>query len=302
MPIDVSDVRSSPSDQIAHAAKAIGKSRDRRAVFKVIYHGKKKIKTVQEIHEIAGLSRKRVLEEGKKLVKNHIVRQTKKAADTAYEKDAFYDQNKGRILSLAGDPKKLARFATKVTPKPIGPSIVTIRIPRQRVQAKLITIDDIESFSKVRQYRSEADKQIPLREADFKDGIRRIVNERGTFKDWGGERNDLLTTRLRLGGKRRAAAFAFKGRGMRGKLTPAGMGKNADQIQRLFGSPADVYIVQYWGQVAESVLEQMGEFAKAKSAVQGREVYYGIIDGQDTNRILKAYSGYFKLGAQRSKR
>ena len=135
---------------------------------------------------------------------------------------------------------------------------------------------------------------MPMLESVFKEGIKRILNETGRFKDWGGERNDLLTTRLRLKGKRRATAFAFKGRGRRGKLTPAAMGKNGDQIQRLFSSPAEMFLVQYWDQIDESVIEQMGEFAKAKSAAEGKTIYYGVIDGQDSNRILKAYPQAFR--------
>jgi hypothetical protein len=72
------------------------------------------------------------------------------------------------------------------------------------------------------------------------------------------------------------------------------MGKNGDQIQRLFKTPASVFIVQYWGQVSESVIEQMSEFAKAKSAVEGSIIYYGIIDGDDSNRLLKAYPKAFQ--------
>ena len=71
------------------------------------------------------------------------------------------------------------------------------------------------------------------------------------------------------------------------------MGKNGDQIQRLFKTAASVFMVQYWGQVAESVTEQMEEFAKAKSAVEGTVVYFGIIDGDDSNRLLKAYPKAF---------
>ncbi|MBI4258804.1 MAG: hypothetical protein HY619_07600 [Thaumarchaeota archaeon] len=292
MPIAVSDSRSSPADQIAHAVKILGRAEQRTVVFEAIYRGKQRIKTVAEIHRATGLSRKRVLEEARKLVKNLLVSQTKKDGDTSYEKDSFYDAQKAKILSLAKDPKKLARFPTKVTPRPVGSPHVLIRIPRQRVCAQFITIDDVESFSKVRKQHGTS-APIPMLEAKFKEGIKRILRERGHFKDWGGERNDLLTTRLRLKGKRKAAAFAFKGRGRRGKLTPAKMGKNGDQIQRLFRSPADVFLVQYWDQIDESVIEQMGEFAKAKSVGDSKEIFYGVIDGQDSIRIIKAYPDAF---------
>ena len=68
------------------------------------------------------------------------------------------------------------------------------------------------------------------------------------------ERNDFLTDKLKLGGSRRLAAFALKGPGMTGVLTPAKMGKNGDQIQRLARSPAHVLIVQFHGQIGEGTV------------------------------------------------
>ena len=56
----------------------------------------------------------------------------------------------------------------------------------------------------------------------------------------------LSSTRLRIEGERRAAAFAFKGPGKTGRLTPRKMGKNGDQIQRLSKCPAEVFLIQYW--------------------------------------------------------
>ena len=156
----------------------------------------------------------------------------------------------------------------------------------------MITVDEIDTFRKVRHVKANTHPN-PMPEARFKRGIQRILGERGRFKDWGGERNDLLTTRLVLKGKRRAAAFAFKGPGLRGILTPGRMGKNGDQIHRLFNSAAEVFLVQYWNQIAESVLEQMEEFAKAKSVSDGKEIFFGVIDGQDSNRIITAYPKSF---------
>ena len=109
----------------------------------------------------------------------------------------------------------------------------------------------------------------------------------------GAVKNDLFTNKVRLHGARVAAAFALKGKATQGPLTPKKMGKNGDQIQRLFKSPATVFLVQYWGQVDQSVTEQMEEFAKAKSAVEGTEIYFAVIDGDDSNRLLKAYPRAF---------
>lgn len=290
----VSDVRSNPNDQIDHAARVIGRSKDRAAVFKAICRGKKSIKTVKEIRRETNLSQIRVLQEGRKLSVHHIVHQTKVEGQTAYKKDDFYSANKKKILAYAKDPKKLASMPTKTRPHSSGSGAwVAIRVPRRRINAKQITIDDIESFSKIRKIKNVDAQPTPMLESKFKEGIKRILHERGQFKDWGGERNDLLTTRLQIAGKRRATAFAFKGRGRRGKLTPASMGKNGDQIQRLFHSPAEVFLVQYWNQIEDSVIEQMADSAKLKSVMGDNAIYFGVIDGDDSNRIIKAYPKAF---------
>jgi hypothetical protein len=72
------------------------------------------------------------------------------------------------------------------------------------------------------------------------------------------------------------------------------MGKRGDQIQRLFRSPAVVYLIQYWGQIDESIAEQMERIAIAKSVAEGKRIYWGTIDGEDTKRLMTAYSRYFK--------
>ena len=80
-----------------------------------------------------------------------------------------------------------------------------------------------------------------ISEKAFKNGIMKLIGETGNFQDWGGEPNDLYTSKLRHKGKRRAIAFAFKGPGTAGVLTPKKLGKNGDQIQRLFLSPAEIF-------------------------------------------------------------
>jgi hypothetical protein len=294
MPLSVSDERSSPSDQIAHAVQVLGHSRQRLAIFKAIYRGKKRIKTVNEIATATGLDRIRVLQEGRLLADNQIVKQVRAAGITAYEKDPFYKAQKKKILRLTQDPVAFASLPTKTRPQTVWPKSVIIRIPGPRIQARYITIDDIDSFGRVARIRVEPGEYTAMAESRFKNGIAKILGEGGKFKDWGGERNDLYTNKVRISGRRLPAAFAFKGIGTRGILTPRLMGKNGDQIQRLFKTAACVFIVQYWGQVGESVVEQMAEFAKAKSATEGSLVFYGVIDGGDSNRLLKAYPLAFR--------
>jgi hypothetical protein len=44
-----------------------------------------------------------------------------------------------------------------------------------------------------------------------------------------------------------------------------------DQIQRLAKCPADVFIVQYWGQIDDAVLDQLENFAKLKSYLKTKQ-------------------------------
>ena len=290
MPISVSDVRSNPQDQIAHAARVIGRSEHCRGVFSAIYKGKKKMKTVSEIVKMTSLPRIRVLQEARKLCNNHIVRKTKIDKELAYEKDPFYTQNKNRILGLAGNKKALERFPTKINPR-ITEVMIPIYLPKKMANAKQITIDEIDSFAKVKRV-APSQNSLPIGERKIKEGLQKILGEQGNFQDWGGESDDLFSTRLLMGGERKNGAFGLKGKGTTGILTPKKMGKRGDQIQRLFRAPADVFLVQYWSQIDESIIEQMKYFAIAKSVIEGRNIYYGVIDGQDTLRILLAYPEY----------
>jgi len=129
----------------------------------------------------------------------------------------------------------------------------------------------------------------------IKRGFQKITGEPGKSTDWGGERSDLFTTRMWIGGRRRHTAIAFKGKGLKIKrLTPRHMGKNGDQIQSLFTTPAEVFLLQYWRQIDQTVIEQMEVFAKVKSLSDGRKVYFGIIDGDDSARLIQAYPKFFR--------
>jgi len=301
MPVSVSDARSNANEQIDHVVEKLGRAAQRIAVFKAIYRGKAKAKTVAEIAAATGLSRIRVLQEGGRLAANLIVAPTRKNGDTAYEKDTFIAAQRSKIFALVKDPKKRAKFPTKRRPQASGGAVIHLSLPRKQVQVVALTIDDIDSFAKVRKVDSD-DQAGDVYEAKIKGGVKAILGDAGKFTDWGGEKSDLFSTRLRIGGKRYATAFAFKGRGTKGILTPAKLGKNGDQIQRLFRSEAQVFVVQYGGQVDESVREQMQMAATAKSFATEQKVYYMVIDGQDTSRLMRAYPKAFSSRRSRKRK
>jgi hypothetical protein len=294
MPNQVSDARSNKEEQIVYAAEAIGKSRDRAAVFEAICFGKARTKSVSEIVERTTLSRKRVLEEGRKLVNKQVVDQTTKNAETAYVKDAFLAAHRGQVLRLATNRKAREAVPTKRTrSRTTGKVVIKQTVPAKWVRIRRITIDDIDSFSRVQSVATVATRS-PMSEQKFKRGLQGIVGDKGRFVDWGGEKSDLWTTRLKIRGVRRTAALALKGPGLKQKLTPARMGRNGDQIQRLFTSSADVFIVQHWREIDESVVVQLETFAQVKSLATGTETLFGIIDGEDSARLVVAYPKEFK--------
>lgn len=89
MTLAVTDVRGTAQHQIAEAAKALGRSPQRRAVFAEMHSGKKRTKTASEIAKATRLPRKRVLEEAVKLAHKQIVTQTKRDGEIAYQRDNF---------------------------------------------------------------------------------------------------------------------------------------------------------------------------------------------------------------------
>lgn len=294
----VTDIRSNLNEQIEYAAKFIGKREShKRTVFDAVYYGQQQIKTAAEIAKSTGLSLKRVLDAGKKLNGRHIINTVKvKGKGTGYSKDSAYAQLKRKIQDFADHPQKLKKLPTKRKPSVnVAVRVAGRAVPNRFFRAKLITVDDLEQFAKVRKIRRAATLPIAMPEAKFKKGVQRILGETGKFQDWGGEGNDLHTTRVRFGGKRVAAVFAFKGPGKKGVLTPARMGRNGDQIARLFKSSATVYALQYWYQVAESVYDEMHTWATFRSGSGvGEKVYYLVIDGVDSARIIKANPKAFK--------
>lgn len=294
MALPVSDVRSNAREQIAHAVEVLGRSKARIAVFTAIYRGKKKIKSVNDIAASTRLSRMRVLQEGLRLASNEIVEQLRFAGSVAYEKYRFYSTNKAKILSLVRSRQALTRFRSKSRQPAATVQLVKVKLKVTPPRTRQVTVDDIDNFEKIRQVEVLVGTYKRIPEKVFKRGIARTLKETGHFEDWGGESNDLYTTRVHLEGRRVPAAFAFKGPGTTGILTPGKMGKHGNQIQRLFRIPAEVYMVQYWGQVSEDVIEQLHAFAVAKAATGGERICYGVINGDDSTRLALAYPKAFK--------
>lgn len=283
-PIPVTDLLSNWNDQITTAARIVRRSKDRQAVFEAIYRGNKQLKTVHEVMKITGLSQVRVLQEGAKLDGLLVIK-----VPNGYRKKKEFSTRYKQILSLARNKERLDRVPTKTSPK--GTRTVTVTFPRRGQDARFISVDDIDSFKDVRNVTANSAK--PMKEEKLKKAFQNIIGEAGSFKDWGGERSDLFSTRLRIHGHRVPAAVAFKGKATKGKLVPGKMGKNGDQINRLFTEPAEVFLVVYPGPIDSSIISQMRAFAIG-TALSGKRVSYGVVDGADIGRLQVAYPNFFK--------
>lgn len=293
---NVADIKGNANDHFVYAAGKVGRSKLKRQVFHAVYFGKQRIKTVAEIANKTGLSRKDVLDAAKKLETAKLILQTKHKGDTAYTKDDAYKGVWQKVLKYAGNKEKINKIPTKVNPAGGKQKTITIRFPANRARIEQITINDIASFSKVKKIKTVKPSLAKIPEAKFKKGILKILNETTKpSKDWGGEKNDIYTTKLKIGDKRFHAAFALKGPGKNvSKLMPKHMGKNGDQISRLHRSSAQVFIVQYWKEIDQTVPDLMEQLALAKSYSENRCIYFGIIEGDDSSRLIQAYPKAFK--------
>src|ERR1700674_1607833 len=261
---NVSDSSSHRREQIANFAEILRNSPARQKIFKAVYRGKQRSKTIGEIARATGYSAKRVAEiagpiaRGEKLFEQGRARHDGRMT-TVYKKIDFVVTNRSKILDLALHKNKLAAFHTKSNPK-INVHFnkdqkITVRVPF-RIRSESIRVEDIKEFSKTGRIKATSHmRPARLPEKKMKQGILQLLGETKTPKDWGGENNDIFTDRITLFGKKRRAAFALKGPAKKGALVPKMMGKNGDQIQRLFDLPATVFIGQFEGEVKESIFK-----------------------------------------------
>ena len=306
MAISVSDHASNSNEQLVHAAEVLASSTGLRRIFKAIYSGRKETKTAGEVSNLTGDTQKIVLTHGLRLARLQLVEQTTIDGRVAYSKVPHYAANRDRIMRLAERPESISKVPTKrntgtVTARE-SPIKVKLTILPQAHRAARLSIDEVDSFAAVRPVKSRTAVASGYSEDDIKRGFAGVMEEFGTFKDWGGEVNDLFTSHAVLHGRRVAAAMAFKGPGVKGKLTPGKMGANGDQLQRLFSATADLFVVQYVGEIAQSVHEQVHQLAVAKSALTGAEVWYCVVDGSDTQRLADAYPTEFLASTSRAEK
>jgi hypothetical protein len=163
--------------------------------------------------------------------------------------------------------------------------------------------EDIDEFNRIKGLSNPTDDEwLPvmeqLSEADVKEKLAEVLEVKPASKDWGGETSDLAAT-VHLAGDPARASFLLKGPANFAPMTPAMLGKNADQIQRLATTPSQLLIVQHCHQIGDAVWDTLRAFAVAPHHPRR----YCVIDGQETYKILsrrtESYSAVAGANARR---
>lgn len=285
-------------ESIQTIANELATSDRKYKVFEAVYSGGNKPKTAATIAGRTGLSEVAVLQLATPMAHKQYFEQVKPDNRIAFKKYRHINAVKHRILRLAKNSKQLEKHVSARTPRQTIMVQVNSR-KRHEISVKEIFIDDVEEFKRVRNLHAAtlprlSPKRLP--EKVFKYGVASILGNQGKFQDWGGEKNDLYSSHITIGGRRKSTAFAFKGPATSPPLTPRKLGANADQIQRLFSSSADAFFVQFEGRVEESVKEQMLAHAIRNSHESGREILYGVIALEDSHRLRAKYTSHFSAG------
>lgn len=159
-----------------------------------------------------------------------------------------------------------------------------------------VHIDDIKSFQETKNVDFESvssflgeNGYLDISESTVQNALEKILCEKFHKKDWGGEYNDLYTSNVLLEESRRATAFLLKGNGLKVRtMEIKHCGKNGDQLIRLFESPAELFIIQFVGNISEAIVKDVEGKVELLRA-RGKEAYCCIINGTDTARLLYAY-------------
>lgn len=152
-----------------------------------------------------------------------------------------------------------------------------------------VHVDMIDNFAKSADEEFPTSRQLEalrsIPEDKIKHAFGELLNDDAVPKDWAGETSDFFTTHLRIGGVRVSTAFAFKGPAKFHPMSISDLGKNGDQLVRLFGEPAELLVLQHCHYVKTAVRNMMRAFANQI----GSRRRYCIIDGCETLRVLRAY-------------
>lgn len=149
-------------------------------------------------------------------------------------------------------------------------------------------IDSFAGISEVPETTVASLCPLDLPESEVKRRICEILGNPFAQKDWGGETCDIFCN-IQFRRRSVPAAFVLKGKSYANRpLRISDLGKNGDQLIRVFSLPAEVFVVQSNGPIDGAVFCQM-QAQVAEKLMTNQPVYYLAMDGVQTARLLKAY-------------
>jgi hypothetical protein len=148
--------------------------------------------------------------------------------------------------------------------------------------------------------KTEFERMRHVPEQAVKELICRLLGEYSVPSDWGGEESDVLSANLLIDGSRYTGAFLLKGPARFHPMRPTDLGKNGDQLYRLFNIPAQVYVVQHCHSIGAAVRKQAEAFALSRSFVAPCRLVF--IDGLTTARLLRAHGEWPTKFAPRTRK
>ncbi|MCO5099094.1 MAG: hypothetical protein M9884_16755 [Rhodocyclaceae bacterium] len=197
--------------------------------------------------------------------------------------------------------------AVRAVPYVIG-DLVTSQSPISLPFASSLELQpgDIAQFTGIDLHwmpsKSEFAHLAEVSESKVKGLICDLLGEHEIPSDWGGEESDLFSAQLLVDGTRKTGAFLLKGPAKFHSMTPHDLGKNGDQLYRLFNIPANIYIVQHCHNIGPAVRKTIEAFALHRSFTA--PCRYVIMDGLTTARLLRAHGQWpaAKVSKARAKR
>jgi len=162
-----------------------------------------------------------------------------------------------------------------------------------------VRLGDIDQFSDIdittRVDTSDLKQLKSVPEDQVKKWLAEIIGEPVLPNDWGGEQFDLWSTMLTVNGHRVRSAWLLKGPAKFHPMHIGDLGKNGDQIDRLFATAADLVVVQHCHSIKAPVENMLKIYATNPIHLKK----YMVIDGYDTLRILQQ-KGYLPVAHAQS--
>lgn len=176
-------------------------------------------------------------------------------------------------------------------------------LPLPFAQGLELQPDAITQFAQMdrawRPAKAELEKMRDIAESTIKELMCNLLGEIEVPADWGGEESDVFSANLTVGTDRMTGAFLLKGPAKFHPMTPRDLGRNGDQLYRLFNIPARVFVVQHCHSIGPAVRKTAEAFALSRALIAPCRLVF--MDGLATAQLLRAHNRWPKAKTRRTR-